>query len=85
MPIFIVFVWSAVWENIIYLFCNTAFLSLFTMTFILYILYDKIHSKLEQKKPTKHIVNFRYILEVSDIYTTKYTLKLEQKSLQNIP
>ena len=48
--------------------------------FTIYI-YNKVHSKLGQKKPAKYIVNFRYISEVSDIYTTKYTLKLEQKTL----
>ena len=63
-----------------YLFCNTAFLSLFAMKFVRYIyryIYDNIHSKLEQKKPAKYIVNFRYISEV-------YTLSWNKKRLQNI-
>ena len=49
-----------------YLFCSTAFFSLFTMKFVRYIyiyiytyIYDKIHSKVGTKKPTKYIVNFR--------------------------
>ena len=41
-------------------------------------IYDKIHSKLEQKKPTKYIVNFRCR------YVTKYTLSLNKKRLQNM-
>ena len=61
-----------------YLFCNTAFLSLFTIKFVRYIyIYDNIHSKLEQKKPTKYIVNFRYISEI-------YTLSWNKKRLQNL-
>ena len=61
-----------------YLFCYTTFLSLFAMKFVRYVyrkfliyignlryIYDKIHSKLEQKKPAKYIVNFRYISEIS--------------------
>ena len=44
--------------------------------FSIYI-YDRIHSKLEQKKPTKYIVNFRYISEV-------YTLSWNKKRLQNM-
>ena len=35
-------------------------------------IYDKIHSKLEQKKPTKYIVYFQSILKVSDIYAYTY-------------
>ena len=61
-----------------YLFCYTAFLSLFTIKFVRYIyIYDNIHSKLEQKKPTKYIVNFRYISEI-------YTLSWNKKRLQNM-
>ena len=68
-----------------YLLCNTAFLSLFTIKLVQYNIYDNIHSKLEQKKPAKYIVNFRYISEVSDIYyTKKYTLSWNKKSRQNI-
>ena len=67
-----------------YLFCNTAFFSLFTMKFVRYNIYDNMHFKLEQKKPANYIVNFRYISELSDIYyTTEYTLSWEQKSQQN--
>ena len=63
-----------------FLFCNTAFLSLFTIKFVRYNIYDNIHSKLEQKKPANYIVNFRYILEVFDIYIyDKIRSKLEQK------
>ena len=40
-------------------------------------IYDRIHSKLEQKKPGKYIANFRYILEV-------YTLSWNKKRLQNM-
>ena len=57
-----------------YLFFNSVFLSLFTMKFVRCIIYDKIHSKLEQKKPAKYILNFRYISEVSDIYLQQTTL-----------
>ena len=46
------------------------------------ILYEKIHFKLEQKMPINYIVNFQYISEVSDIYTTKYTLSWNKKRLQ---
>ena len=61
-----------------YLFCNTTFLSLFTMKFVRYIyIYNNIHSKLEQKKPANYIVNFRYISEV-------YTLSWNKQRLQNM-
>ena len=65
-----------------YSFCNTAFLSLFTIKFVRYIyICDNIHSKLDQKKPAKYIVNFRYISGVSDIYIyDKIRSKLEQKN-----
>ena len=36
-----------------------------------------MHSKLEQKKPTKYTLNFQYILEV-------YTLSWNKKRLQNM-
>ena len=39
--------------------------------------YDKIHSKLEQKTPTKYIINFGYITEI-------YTLSWNKKRLQNM-
>ena len=60
-----------------YLFCNTAFLSLFTIKFVRYNIYNNIHSKLEQKKPAKYIVNFRCISEI-------YTLSWNKKRLQNM-
>ena len=56
-----------------YLFCNSTFLGLFTFVRYIY-LCNKIHSKLEQKKPAKYIVNFRYISEVYDIYLRLNTL-----------
>ena len=37
-------------------------------------IYDKIHSKLEQKKATNYLVNFRYIYRKFTLY------KLEQKT-----
>ena len=46
------------------------------------ILYEKIQFKLEQKMPINYIVNFQYISDVSDIYTTKYTLSWNKKRLQ---
>ena len=65
-----------------YLFCNTAFLSLFTINLSDIYIYDNIHSKLEQQKPAKYIVNFRYISKVSDIiiYYDKIHSKLGQKT-----
>ena len=42
---------------------------------------DKIYSNLEQKKPAKHVVNFRYISEVSDIYIRQNTLQVGTKKL----
>ena len=58
-----------------HLFCNTAFLSLFTIKFVqCYRHTTKYTLKLEQKAYTNYIVNFRYISEVFDICTTKYTL-----------
>ena len=50
-----------------YLFCNTVFLSLISINLSDICIYDNIHYKLEQQKPAKYIVNFRYISEVSDI------------------
>ena len=45
-------------------------------------MHDNLHSKLEQKKPTKYILNFWYISEVSDIYIyAKIHSKLEQENL----
>ena len=63
------------------LFCNTAFLSLFTINLSDICIYDNIHSKLEQQKPAKYIVNFRYISEVFEIIILydKIHSKLEQK------
>ena len=46
-------------------------------------MYDKIHSKLVQKKPTNDIVNFRYLSEVCDVCRTKCTLSWNKKRLQN--
>ena len=46
-------------------------------------MYDKIHSKLVQKKPTNDIVNFRYLSEVCDVCRTKCTLSWSKKRLQN--
>ena len=55
------------------------------MKFVQYIyIHDKIHSKVRTKKPTKYVVNFLHISEVSDIqlyiYTTKYTLSWNKKA-----
>ena len=50
-----------------YLFCETALLNLFTMKFVRY-MYTRQNTFLKlEKKPTKYIVNFRYISEVSDM------------------
>ena len=68
-----------------YLFCNTAFLSLFTIEFVRYIFIRQHTLQVGTKKACRlyrkysiYIGSFRYI------YTTKYTLSWNKKSLQNI-
>ena len=53
------------------------------MKFVQLYKYDKLHSKVATKKPTKHIVNFGYISKVYNI-CNKLHFKLEQKKQQNI-
>ena len=63
-----------------YLFCNTAFLSLFTMKFVRYIFIRQHTLQVGKKKPANYIVNFRYISEVSDMYIRQNTLSWNKKS-----
>ena len=68
---------DAVWKNIL-CFVTALFLAYLLQNLSDIYTYDKIHSKLEQKKPTKYIVKFQYV------DTTKYTLSWNKKRLQNM-
>ena len=51
-----------------YLFCNNAFLSLFTIKFVRYIYIRQNTLQVGTKKPTKYIGNFRYIYDKMHSY-----------------
>ena len=63
-----------------YYFVTPFFFSLFTIKFVRYIDERQNTHQVGTKNAYKIRRKFRYILEVSDIYTTNYTLKLEQKT-----
>ena len=69
-----------------YLFCNTAFFSLFTMKFVRYVYILQHTLQVGTKKACKlyhKLLKFRYIVNLNDYIFIQHTLQVG-KSLQNI-